>query len=142
MIAFDTHLLVYTHRSGYAEHRAARRACEKATQDLRGWGIPLPCIAEFWNVVTHPSCLGGPSPAKEAKEFLQAMIVENGASVLHPHEGFWERLCRLAADLRVHGPRIFHLQIALTAFENGASEIWTHDRNFTTLPGLQVYDPL
>jgi len=41
----------------------------------------------------------------------------------------------------VQGPRIFDLQIALTAFENGATEIWTHDRNFLSLPGLRVRDP-
>jgi hypothetical protein len=32
--------------------------------------------------------------------------------------------------------------IALTAFENGAREIWAHDGAFTTLAGLRVRDPL
>ncbi len=142
MIGIDTNLLIYAHRAGVPEHRAARRAIQKASHDIRGWGIALPCIAEFWSVVTHPASAGGASTGRQAREFLRSLIVEAGASVWLPHDGFWERLARLAADLRVQGARIFDLQIALIAFESGASEIWTHDARFATLPGLPVHDPL
>lgn len=142
MIAIDTNLLVYAHRAGLPEHRAAGRAIERARREARGWGIALPCIAEFWSVVTHPASSGGPSTAQQAHDFLAALIVEAEAAVWLPREHFWDRLARLAADLRVQGPRIFDLQIALTAFENGASELWTHDAAFASIPGLRVYDPL
>ncbi len=33
-------------------------------------------------------------------------------------------------------------QIGLTAFDNGAVEIWTHDRRFVGFAGLLVHDPL
>lgn len=59
-----------------------------------------------------------------------------------PREAFWTRLLQMAAELDVRGPRIFDLQIALTAFDNGATEIWTHDRDFVAFPGLRVHDPL
>jgi hypothetical protein len=55
-----------------------------------------------------------------------------------PGTGFDERLLQLAVDLDVSGPRIFDLQIALTAFEHGAAELWTHDRNFVKIPGLRL----
>ena len=142
MIAVDTNLLIYGHRGGVSEHRAARGAIQKASRDGRGWGIAAPCIAEFWSVVTHPASAGGPSTAQQAQGFLRALIVEAGALVWLPQNGFWERLARLATDLHVRGSRIFDLQIALIAFENGATEIWTHDRNFVTLPGLARHDPL
>jgi predicted nucleic acid-binding protein len=142
MIAIDTNLLIYAHRAGTPENRAARRAIQKASNDVRGWGIALPCIAEFWSVVTHPASAGGPSQAKQARAFLSALIADDGAAVFVPREGFWERLTRLAAGLHIQGPRVFDLQIALTAFEAGASEIWTHDAAFATLPGLPLFDPL
>lgn len=56
--------------------------------------------------------------------------------------GFDDRLLQLAVDLDVAGPRIFDLQIALTAFEHGAAELWTHDRNFVKIPGLRLVQPL
>jgi predicted nucleic acid-binding protein len=59
-----------------------------------------------------------------------------------PKERFSTRLLQMATDLEVRGPRIFDLQIALTAFDNGATEIWTHDRGFVAFPGLAVHDPL
>jgi hypothetical protein len=49
---------------------------------------------------------------------------------------------RHACDLKIQGRRIFDLQIALASFEAGATEIWTHDRNFVSLPGLPAKDPL
>ena len=51
------------------------------------------------------------------------------------------RLLQAAEDRGIQGPRIFDLQIALTAVEAGAGEIWTHDQGFVTLPGLRVRDP-
>lgn len=59
-----------------------------------------------------------------------------------PREGFSARLLQWAENLGVQGLGIFDLQIALTAFDNGATEIWTHDRQFTALPGIRVHDPL
>jgi predicted nucleic acid-binding protein len=42
----------------------------------------------------------------------------------------------------VVGPRVFDLQIAMTALDHGATEMWTHDAGFVRLPGLPVRDPL
>jgi hypothetical protein len=142
MIAFDTNLLVYAHREGVAQHSAARRAIERASKDDRGCGVALPAVAEFWSIVTHPANIGGPASAQEALGFLIMLTVDVGATVWMPREGFWARLMRSAADLSIKGSAIYDLQIALVAFENGASEIWTHDRNFSTVPGLHVHDPL
>ena len=141
MIAVDTNLLVYAHRSSLPEHRQAQRAVEKACGNPKGWSIPVFCAAEFWAVVTHASSSPRPSQAEEARAFL-AELCAAGAKVLYPRDGFMERLARLASDLKIQGPRIFDLQIALVSFEGGASEIWTHDRHFASLPGLPARDPL
>ncbi|MGA2984895.1 MAG: TA system VapC family ribonuclease toxin [Terriglobia bacterium] len=142
MVAIDTNLLVYAHRRNIPEHQTARKAIERASTDPRGWGIPLPCIAEFWCVVTHPASSGGPSPTKEARGFLHALVVTGGASVWTPGAGFWERLTQMASDMKIPGTRVYDLQIALVARENGATELWSHDRAFAVLPGLVVRDPL
>ncbi len=142
LIAIDTNLLIYAHRSALPEHRAARRAIEQASRDPRGWGIALPSVSEFWAIVTHPKSLGGPSTARQARGFLESLITEAGARLWMAREGFWDRLLRLADELRVQGPRIFDLQIGLTAFDNGAVEIWTHDTRFVSFGGLRVHDPI
>ena len=140
MIALDTNLLVYAHRARAPQHRAARRALERAAGDSRGWGMAAAVLPEFWSVVTHPTCEGGPSTPVQASSFVQALR-EAGAATWLPGPGFGERLLQMAADRRIAGPRIFDLQIALTAFEGGATELWSHDSGFLTIPGLRLLDP-
>lgn len=142
MIALDTNLLVYAFLPGVREHVAARKAIEDASDEPRGWGVALSSIAEFWMAVTHPSAVGGPSPLRAARGFLDALIVEGPGILWMPKERFSTRLLQRATDLDVRGPRIFDLQIALTAFDNGATEIWTHDHDFVGIPGMRVHDPL
>ena len=141
MIALDTNLLVYAHRIQMQEHVAAQAALEEAARRSGGWGIPLPCVGEFWMVVTHPQAEGGPALPRDAREFLSA-LAEAGARVLYPLAGFAERVAALGASLETRGVMIFDLQIGLIAKEAGAMEIWTHDRNFVSVPGLKVIDPL
>jgi len=142
MIAVDTNLLIYAHRAALKEHRAARRAIQRASAQANGWGIPLPCVGEFWAVVTHPACAGGPSSPAQAREFLASLIDGAGARLWLPGEGFWRRWTQLAEHLGVQGSRVFDLQIGLIAYDNGAVEIWTHDRQFAVISGLRVHDPL
>lgn len=142
MIAIDTNLLVYAHRSGTPEHPAACRVLERACADNRGWGISWPCLTEFWSIVTHPACAGRPSTPQEAMGFIRILRQEGNARVWLPSEEFPERFQQLAVNLKISGPRIFDLQIGLVALENGAEVIWTHDRNFLPIPGIRIEDPL
>lgn len=136
MIALDTNLLVYAHRSATHEHRAAVAAIERAAA-TDAWGFAASVLAEFWAVVTHPASRGRPSRPDEALRFLEA-LEKAGAHVWTPGTGFGIRLAQLAADLGVSGNRVFDLQIALCAFEGGARELWSHDRRFVTVPGLRL----
>ena len=142
MIAVDTNLLVYAHRAGCAEHAAARHAIEDAANDPRGWGIPAACVFEFWSVVTHPSSVGGASSPTTARRFVEALIETGGAMILPPPPAAVPRSLQLAEQLDVRGPRIFDLQINLSALDAGVTEIWTHDAGFTAIPGLRIRDPL
>ena len=142
MIAIDTNLLVFAHRSRVPEHRAAKAAIEKASMDPEGWGFTLTNLLEFWSIVTHPSAPPRPSAPAEAAAFLQALFRDAKAQIWLPKEGFGQRLIQLGSRVRTCGPRIFDLTIALTAFEAGAGEIWTHDLGFLSIPGVRVVFPL
>ena len=139
MIALDTNLLVYAHRTATVEHKRSRAAIERAAAGE--WGFAAPVVAEFWSIVTHPAATGRPSTAREAQRFLAA-LADAGARVWSPGAGFGLRLAQLAADLEINGNRVFDLQIALCAFEGGAREIWSHDARFMTVPGLMLVNPL
>lgn len=141
MIAIDTNILVYAHRSSTREHKPARRAVERAAMNERGWGIPMPCLAEFWAVVTHPAAAGRPSTPVEASAFLNELAAA-GAAFWLPGSGFARRALHAAERMEIHGVRIFDLQIAIIAVEAGAVELWSHDRNFVVFSGLKLIDPI
>ena len=141
MIAIDTNLLVYAHRARTPQHARARKAIELASANPRGWGMASAVLPEFWSVVTHPAAEGRPSTPAQAAAFIRA-LTDAGALIWLPGPGFGERLLQMAAHLAVSGPRIFDLQIAMAAFEGGATELWTHDGAFVTVPGLTLRDPL
>jgi toxin-antitoxin system PIN domain toxin len=141
VLVTDTNLLVYAHREATPEHRAARSALEAASRQPGGWGIATASVLEFWSVVTHPAASGRPSSAGEARAFLAA-LVDAGAKLLSPGPVVATRILEAAERLGVRGPRVFDLQIAITALDHGATELWSHDRGFVTLPGLQLVDPL
>lgn len=141
MIAIDTNLLIYAHRSRTPEHARARKAIERAASDAAGWGLAAASVAEFWAVATHPASEGKPSTPKQAAAFMAA-LVDAGAQIWLPGSGFGTRLLQLASDLNVVGSRVFDLQIALSVFEGGATELWTHDAKFVKVPGLRLHDPL
>jgi toxin-antitoxin system PIN domain toxin len=141
MIAIDTNLLVYAHRSRTPEHTRARKAIERAAAGAAGWGVAAASVTEFWAIATHPASEGRPSTPRQAAAFVAA-LVDAGAQIWLPGPGFTERILQLAADLDVVGARIFDLQIAVAAFEGGATEVWTHDAAFVKVPGLRLHDPL
>ena len=141
MIAVDTNLLIYAHRSGAPEHRAARNAIETALNRPGGCGFALPSVAEFFSIVTHPTASGTPSPPDVAAGFLAALR-RAGVDEFTPGPGFSARFMQLAADLGVSEARIFDLQIAVCSLDGGATQLWTHDRAFVRVPGLVIHDPL
>jgi uncharacterized protein len=142
MIALDTNLLIYTHREDAPHHVRAREAVLNAIRDPQGWGICLPTISEFWSILTKPTHPGGASSSAAVTQFFHYLITEGHGQIWTPGPGFGERLMRWAASLKVRGKKIFDLQIAVIAYEHGAREIWTHDRNFVSVPAVKVRNPL
>ena len=140
MIAIDTNLLVYAHRRGAPEHRRTQAALEAAAE-RQGWGIALPCLAEFWSVVTSPHSPGGGSSPRQAAGFLQNLLAA-GCRIWAPEGNAMEAFLSLARTRAIRGARIFDLQIAWIAKASGAQEIWTHDSGFISIPGLRVVNPL
>ncbi|TAN20652.1 MAG: PIN domain-containing protein [Acidobacteria bacterium] len=141
VIAIDTNLLVYAAGQTSPQHEAAQAAIEQARSHPEGWGVPFPVIAEFWSVITGRSAGARPATPAEAAWIL-ADLGAAGAQLWFPTPGTESALRDLARKLDVRGARIFDLQIALIARENGARELWTHDAGFMPIPGLRLRDPL
>ncbi len=78
MIAFDTNLLVYAHRSENPWHRGAMTALLRVAEGRDPWAIPWPCVHEFHNIVTNGRIFKNPSPLPDALRFFQDLIQSRG----------------------------------------------------------------
>ena len=63
MIAVDTNILVYAHRSDSPWHRIAKTEVLALAEKRRAWAIPWPCVHEFFAIVYPPPDLHAANPA-------------------------------------------------------------------------------
>ena len=140
MIAVDTNILVYAHRSSMPEHPAAL----DALQSLRpptSWSIPWACVHEFIGIVTRPRLFDPPSTVDQAFAAIDDLSVR-GARFLSESSSHREVLGRLCREPGVVGPRVHDARIAAICIGHGVSELWTADRDFSRFPELKTRNPL
>jgi len=71
-----------THIEPTAHHAVARDALTAAATDERAFGIPWPCVHEFYSIVTHPRIYDPPSTAPEALAAIAAICLSHGVTEL------------------------------------------------------------
>lgn len=142
MIAIDTNLLVYAHRSDAAFHQKASAVlCRLAVQGTP-WTIPWPCAHEFISITTHPRIYDPPSPINLALEALKTWF--ESPYCLATGEGFdyFRTLKKVALTGDIRGPMIHDARIAAICIESGIRELWTADRDFSRFGRLKTRNPL
>lgn len=141
MIAVDTNILVYAYNSDAPEHEAAIRALLGLALSP-AWGIPWIAAAEFLAVATNPRLWQPTPPAEEALQALEVWLATPGARLLGELPSTWITFRRLAAAARVQGRKVHDARIAAVCLDNGVTELWTLDRDFSWYPELRVRNPL
>jgi len=137
MIAIDTNVLVLAARDTRPVGRAVHERLDRERDAIR---IPIFCIGEFWRVVTHPQAPARMLPPA-ASSFLSSWISRE-ESLLLPGRTYWPLLHGLITERPPRSSEIFDYQIAALCLNQNCSEIWTFDREFPRVDGLQVTNPL
>jgi len=142
MIAVDTNLLVYAHRSDSPFHLQARERVAALAEGLAPWAIPWPCLHEFLAIVTHPRIYRPPTPLERALDQVDAWLESRTVSMLAESELHWPRLRSLLAAARTVGPQVHDARIAALCLQHGVRTLWSADRDFGRYPTLSVVNPL
>ena len=142
MIAVDTNILVYAHREDSAWHDQAAAAISELAVGTVPWAIPWPCVHEFLAVVTHTRIFDPPTPTRDACDQVDAWFESPSLTCLFEGPGYWPALRELALTSQIAGARVHDARIAALCVNNGVSELWTADRNFSRFPALAVRNPL
>lgn len=142
MIAVDTTILIYAHRSDAAEHRAAKDALERLAEQHSQWAIPWPCIHEFLAVSTGRAFGEAATPLEDALMAVGVWLNHPRCKALHETDRHLSNLAGLCERARLTGGAVHDARIAAICIDNGVKEFWTCDRDFTRFPDLNSRNPL
>jgi uncharacterized protein len=142
VIAVDTNVLVYAHRREASEHARANAVLRELSEGALTWGLPWPCVYEFFSVVTNPRIWkGAASTPAQAWAQLEAWLGSPSLSLLAETDEFAAVLGRFLRLPRVRGPVVHDARIAALCLAHGVSELVTRDRDFSLFPDLTTRDP-
>ena len=142
MIAVDTNILVYAHRSDSPFHSAAAEQVKRLAEARAPWALPWPCLHEFFSIVTHPRIYQPPSTANQAIAQIDAWLSSPSVVLLSEADTYWPTLRQMLEDGKVAGPMVHDGRIAALCKNSGVRELWSADRDFSRFPALTTRNPL
>jgi uncharacterized protein len=142
MIALDTNVLVHAHRKEADAHAIASACLSQLCMGSQAWGIPSACISEFMAVVTNRRIYESASTVAQTIAQINAWLAAPSAHLLHSGEQHWRILCELAVQGKLQGGQFHDARVAAICIENGASVIYTADRDFGRFKALKTFNPL
>jgi toxin-antitoxin system PIN domain toxin len=142
LIAVDTNLLVYAHRSDSEFHERAAACLRQLAEGRTRWALPWQCVHEFFGIATHPRIYDPPTPIQAAIAQVDAWLASPSIVLLSEADEHWSDLRRLLTAGKVSGPRVHDARIAALCLSHGVSELWSADRDFSRFPGLKTRNPL
>ena len=141
MIAVDTNILVYAHRSDSQFHERAAEALLSLAIGNKPWALPWPCVHEFLAVVTRLGLYDPPTQVETALMQVEAWVAAPSVKLLGETSNYLDVLARLIRRSAVTGLRVHDARIAAICIANGVSEFWTSDRDFHRFP-LTIKNPV
>lgn len=142
MIAVDTNILVYAHRRDSEWHEPAFSCLRTLAEGSAAWGLPWPCLHEFYSIVTHERIYSPPSTSEQALKQIAAWLESPSVVPLSEAEGYWEVLAGLVRKSKISGPRVHDARIAALCIHHGVRELLSADRDFSRFGELRTRNPL
>jgi toxin-antitoxin system PIN domain toxin len=142
VIAVDTNLLVYAHRSDSEWHAAAAEIVRHLAEGTGAWAIPWPCLYELYAIATHPRIYDPPSTPDEALSQIEAWLESPSLVLLAESHAYRSELLTLLRGSRPLGPKVHDARIAALCLHAGVRELLSADRDFSRFPSLATRNPL
>jgi len=142
VIAVDTNVLVYAHRTDAEWHERAVGCLRELAEGRAPWALAWPCIHEFLAIATHPRIWDPPTPVEVGLDQVEAWLESPSVVLLAEGPDHWQQLRTQIEAGRVAGPRVHDARVAALCLGHGVRELWTADRDFSRFPSLATSNPL
>jgi toxin-antitoxin system PIN domain toxin len=143
VLVVDTNVLVYAADGDSPHHARCREWLEQRRQQVDAWYGTWAVVYEFLRVVTHPRVMRRPWTAREAWDFVLALLASPGLGMLVPTSRHAAVARQVLDELPFLAGNLMHdAHTAILMREHGIRRICTHDTDFHRFPFLEVIDPL
>jgi len=138
MIAIDTNILVFAHRTDSTHHERAALWLRHLAEGGIPWALPEFCVGEFVRIATHRRVFDPPSTIPQALKAIDALMGSPSVRLLGPTPLHWPVLRAAIIAGETTGNLVFDAQIAAVCREHGVERILTQDRDFGRFPFLKT----
>lgn len=142
MIAIDSNILVYAHRSDSRWYERANHCIKELAEGRTAWAIPWPCVHEFLSIVTHPRIYGPPSTIEEAVNQIEAWFESGSLTLMCESPTYWKNLKEVLSKSKVVGGTVHDARIAALCIDNAVDCLYSADRDFSRFSDLKTVNPL
>jgi hypothetical protein len=142
VIAIDSNILIYAHRTDSLFHAVAARKVTAIAEGRAAWAIPWPCVHEVLAIVTNTRIYNPPTASAVALDYVNELLQSPTLVLLAETDVHWKTLNSLISAGRIRGGQVHDARIAAICMQHGVRELWSADRDFSRFPDLTVVNPL
>ena len=142
MIAVDTNILIYAHRTESPFHSVAKPLIEELAGSGLTWAIPWPCVHEFLGIMTNSRIYKPSISLEEALARIDDLKFCPTLHFLGETDSYWNLFKETSKKSKMVGPQIHDVRVAAICLANHVKVLWSADRDFTRIDGLKVINPL
>ena len=142
MIAVDSNILIYAHRTDSPFYKIASKCVQELAEGRTAWAVAWPCVHEFYSLVTHPNRYTPASTPAQATWQITLWMGSPALRLIGETQSHWPVLQDLLVRSDVKGALAHDARIAAICLQHGVREFWTADRDFSRFPALNCRNPL
>lgn len=140
MVLLDVNVVVTAMRADAPRHREIKTYVERLRQAPEPFGVSDLILSGALRVLTHPRVFVPPTPASDARAYVQAIRSTPNAIVVSPGPRHWELFIDLLERSGAIGNLVPDAWHAALAIEHGCEWI-SDDTDFSRFPGLRSRRP-
>ena len=140
--SIDVNVLLYASNAGCAEHAKASAFLAECAASRELLCLAWPTLMGYLRIATHPAIFKQPMSHDEAARNVDALLALPQVRTIGEGEDFWPLYRSLAGELPVRGNLVPDAHVAALLRQHGVKTLYTRDRDFRKVGGLNVRDPL
>lgn len=137
----DANILLYASDEASERHEQALAFVEQLVRGDELVYLFWPTVMAYLRIATHPAVFERPLPPGDAIANVDRLLGLPQVQTAGEQDRFWVTYRRVASEADARGNVVPDAHVVALMTENGVRTIWTHDRDYRRVTGIDVRDP-